>query len=276
MPFKSGFAEINIHFHFLVFFFFFHFITFIHHVIEQLCMYHLNIKTITSRLVSDRPISQHCTCRLFCQGQEYPKRSFSCTLSLPPVPQGRIKEGGESEGQGTGCRLGSATQGMAGPSQPLPPGSVDHLLVLPEATARVSASKKFLCTHRHVPVSVICINVLTKEISLFFRCANFSLALLAWILPQGPVCLHPRGVYCILVSACVPTLSACILRCLPASPRCLPASPRCPLRPRSVRLRPRGVRLRPRGVCLRPRCLPASPRCLPASLVSTCIPAAPT
>lgn len=125
MPFKSGFAEISIHFHFLGFFF--HFITLIHHVIEQLCIYHLNIKTIPSRLVSYRLISQHCAGRLCCQGQEYPKRSFSCTLSSPPVPRGRIKEGGESEGQGTGCQLGSATQGTAEPSQPLPPRSVDHL-----------------------------------------------------------------------------------------------------------------------------------------------------
>ena len=71
-------------------------------------------------------------------------------------------------------------------------------------------------------------------------CANFSLAPLAWILPQSPV--SP-------VSTCVPAVSTCIPGvCL--LPQCLPAS--------LVSACFRSVHLHP--------------WCLPASAVSTCIP----
>lgn len=160
----------------------------------------------------------------------------------------------------------SAAQGTAGPSQPLPPGSVDRLCWFSQKLQPRSLPVKILSTHRHVPVSVICINVVTKEISLFFRCANFSLALPAWILPQGPVCLHPPRLpaspvsMVSPVSACVPAvstvspMSACIPAeySKPASPQCLPASPQCLLCPRCLPASPHICLSRPCGVCLRP------------------------
>lgn len=132
----------------------------------------------------------------------------------------------------------SAAQGTAGPSQPLPPGSVDRLCWF---------SQKL--QPRSLPVKIPVHSQTRTCVGHLYKCShkrNFLIFQVCQFLPG------PAG------------LDSASRSCLPASPRCLPASPVSMVSPVSACV-PAVSTVSPMSACI-----PAVSACVPA--VSACVP----